>query len=122
MRTVYIANDGTEFNDAESCENYEYDLIKATTKAKWYDEFFVSCFPDEAIYVLLPDNKAMEDFKFLCEKERASYPKTYGLWRWSTEDNDYIPIVEYERKVKNELENLKKIKEEYIYLKAWCDG
>lgn len=46
MRTIYIANDGTEFSTSEECRKYENDVMRKEYLNKMkniYDEVFSIC-------------------------------------------------------------------------------
>jgi len=73
MRVVYIANDGTQFDDGFDCEDYEWKLNHPRiVDIKFYDEFNNELFDpfSEKTYVetqtiIVPDDETAEQLRDL---------------------------------------------------------
>lgn len=104
METIYKANDGTIFHDKDKCEKYEYELISKNTQARWFAIDGTSCSPGDADIVLLPNQKAWVDFRWLANQEGVYYPETEGNWVWS--GTHFIPLSTRIEELKDEIQRL----------------
>lgn len=61
-RTIYIAEDGTEFETDKECFDYEYE--QRVRSLMCYDEVFGRTTPDRCTYVDLPDIESVLAFRW----------------------------------------------------------
>ena len=64
-KEVYIASDGTEFEDEDLCEGHEYTLIE--NRLGFYDREGYSSSIDRCSYVYLTTKEEISDFLSLCK-------------------------------------------------------
>lgn len=64
-REVYIANDGTEFDDYDECAGYEIELLEKTLS--FYDEQLNESTLNGCLFVKLATRKDVDAFIALCE-------------------------------------------------------
>ena len=67
-REIYIAEDGTEFDDKDECLEHEMRLYEKTIK--FYDANFDNADFSTCIYADLPNNDAIQALVELCNYER----------------------------------------------------
>ena len=110
-KTTYIANDGTEFTNREECQAHEYYTIKANTKAKLFNQYgAVAKSASDTIYAILPNAEALDDFQWLCYQEKVFSPDDIGEWHWDEQEDKFVPLEEYEDKLKYELSVIEQIR------------
>ena len=107
MRIDYVADDGTVFHDKDDCEKYEYDLVAINTQARWYTISGAPCSPGDAEIVILPSQKAWEDFHWLAGYEGCYYPEAEGNWVWDYAK--FIPLSTRIRELKDEVQRLEEL-------------
>lgn len=111
MKTVYIANDGTEFNNREDCQAHEYYTVKINTKAKMFNQYgAVAESASDTIYVILPDAEAFDDFQWLCRQEGVYYPDDIGEWHWNEKETKFVPLKDYKDELKYELSVIEQVR------------
>lgn len=103
MKTIYIADDGKQFDDECECKEYEYSLAmeKAKDIIRGLDEdgdpikFSDLHFCDRVYTVYLATNDAVEFFIDRCYKEQISTDglENPGVYIW---DNDEWADIEWE--------------------------
>lgn len=141
-KTIYIAEDGTQFDFEEDCIAYENAQLYSNTEAKNEifcfnsdnERYFPASFDDfkdlksfycesQRAYDLLKEVEARACAKYLpfeydskepeeYEKEKASFVKTH--WLWGVNDDDVWICLEYEEELlkKRMAEQDKRIQEE----------
>lgn len=141
-KTIYIAEDGTQFNFEEDCIAYENAQLYSNTEAKNEifcfnrnnKRYFPASFDDfedlksfycesQRAYDLLKEVEARVCAKYLpfesdseepeeYEEEKASFVKTH--WLWGVNDDDVWICLEYEEELlkKRMAEQDKRIQEE----------
>lgn len=65
MKDIFVACDGTEFEDEDDCIDYEYKL--AENKLSCYDENFEKVYLDNCDYVDATTEESLELFRELCK-------------------------------------------------------
>ena len=83
-KEIYIAEDGTEFDDQDHCEAYENSLIGKRLKMYSYD--YSPCESvDECCYAKLGTEEDVQAFVDLCEYDGISHRgiTTPGLYMYS---------------------------------------
>ena len=110
-KTVYVANDGKEFDDEDECVEYEAqtefsDILQSITFYSEQGEVIsfdndINSFQialDDANFILIPsylrdkrieyfNNKVMRE---LCGKE---FPTATGLYRWNWDNEEWISFT-----------------------------
>lgn len=93
MRTVYIADDGTQFNNEYECETYEFNLTISDHNLKFYDAggtLLDYPITDSRIYnlsdrVIVPDEQSLDVLRKVsyangwCEFD---YIDSIGVWEY----------------------------------------
>ena len=97
MRIIYIADDGTEFDDEFDCEDYEWKLNHPHLKdVHIFDEYgkeFRNIF-DEASYdystkIVITNEEALKDFEEFTEYAGfACYRSIDKVGEWKFDDNE----------------------------------
>lgn len=92
---VYIADDGTEFEDEDDCRSYEFELIEQSLEM--YDHTFEKCYNfDECFYARLNTPEDVRKFIELCgwndiTKKGVRKP---GVYMYGDRDDTWINISE----------------------------
>ena len=95
---------GLFFTIKMNVKKYEYNLVSENTLARWFTADGAPCNPGDAEIVLLPDQTAWEDFRWLANYEGCSYPEAEGNWIWNY--GGFIPLSTHIKKLKDEIQRL----------------
>ena len=94
MKTIYKAWDGTEFNERDACEKYEYDN---PCVMMYHNTGRTSDTNDAFVVVLRNDNDA-KNFIKLCEAQDTDYKgiteDDCGLYVWDDDEERYFYVSE----------------------------
>lgn len=116
MKIVYIADDGTEFDNELECNEYEHKcnmkncgivmLDVNGEKLEVTDENYEKC-----MYIKITNNKDLEIISQMSYNIGSySKPEEFGEFYWDDSDEWYL-IDDKIEELENELEELKKVKE-----------
>ena len=91
MRIVYVAFDGTEFDEEEACREYEENL--KSTFIMWTREGLMVTNPDYAMFVLLKTEGAGAAFIKICEAQGTDFTGIQegdiGFFYWDEWNEEY---------------------------------
>lgn len=116
MRVVYIADDGTEFNNKIECESYEYESnIKNNTIIMLNEEgdkldSSNDMNIEDCYYIKVKTNKDLEILQEIYEYTGFTVPYEIGEFYYGKNDSWYL-IDNRIKELKDELNKLKNIKE-----------
>jgi len=96
-KEVYIASDGTEFENEDLCEGHEYTLIE--NRLRFYDKEYRRCSLDVCDYVYLTSKEEISDLLSLCAWTGITSQgiESEGLYLWH--DEEWINISEPVKKI-----------------------
>ena len=109
-KTVYVANDGTEFEEEEKCLEYEAtteysdilcavdfysengEIIPSSNDINQFNRAY-----DDALFIVIPSSSKLKDEKIKKFSEEVMYelygkvfPTTTGIYRWDAWDDEFI--------------------------------
>ena len=92
MKIIYKAWNGTEFDEKDACEKYEYD----NPCVLMYDNAGRTSKSDEAFVVVLRNDNDAKNFIELCEAQGTDYEgiteDDYGLYVWDDNKEEYFYV------------------------------
>lgn len=116
MRTVYIAGDGTEFNNKIECESYEQReklkdnsiimLDRNNNLLENKEENFEKCFA-----IRIKNERDLDIVYYMGEYTGCSYPYEIGDFYYNTDNDEWESLDEEIEELKRNLENFKIMKE-----------
>ena len=106
MKIIYKAWDGTEFDEKDACEKYEYDnpcIVMYGSNGRVLDSY-------KAYIVILKHNDDAEKFIELCEEQGTMSDgitkDCHGLYVWDDNQEEYFYVSErVEEALKRYFEN-----------------
>jgi len=110
MRTVYIADDGTEFDDEDDCFAYEQERNLDNGKHTFFDnglkriKEFKDC--EDVYYVYIENEKDVEETRDFLSNYVGVYSDNIsheGLWMYDTLVDNFVDIDDKMARLENEL-------------------
>lgn len=93
-REVYIASDGTEFDDENECEGYEMRLIEE--QMLFFDSEFRRTVIERCAYAVLRTDEEVKQFKHVCDymgyADRGLNQS--GVYMYSESDDRWLNLYE----------------------------
>ena len=94
MKIIYKAWDGTEFDERDACEKYEYD----NPCVLMYSDAGRTSKADEALVILLENDGDAKRYINLCEEQNTEpygiAEDNYGLYVWDNNQEEYFYVSE----------------------------
>lgn len=114
MKTIYIAEDGTQFEDEYYCRKHEYDILMK--QFQFYDEKRNPITEikniDNIKYVYVGTNESAKNAKkFLCDEFGTcgfgiDHP---GLWYYDDDEDEFVEVGDRLKELEQTQKELKKI-------------
>lgn len=99
IKTVYVAKDGTEFDDALACQAYEVEQDRYSNCGFWCCIYGITDEIEEVDFILFEEPAEMENFKELCKGEGLSIEglpeqstSGYYIWDYNEIRWAYLPV------------------------------
>lgn len=102
--TIYIANDGKQFNDEYECRLYEINLLKDGADFVMLDHNEEKTDdPQDCYFINIRNQKALDYFTAYEEWEGLRFPSEIGSFYYLREYDDWFPITDNIKELEEKL-------------------